>query len=75
MVDKTICKFRCSHVKDFGTAEEVRLDAQYDQTLDEDRRFAQASPSGHLEVVISNPAVRGFFQPGKTYYLEATPAE
>lgn len=75
MPDSTICKFRCESVTRYVTGQQVKLQAQYDETLDEDRRFAKASPSGSLEVSISNPAIDGFFVPGQAYYLTITPAD
>lgn len=75
MPDSTICKFRCASVTLYhGPSQEVHLRAEYDEALDEDRRFAKASPSGDLKVFITNPAIDGFFEPGKTYYLTITPA-
>lgn len=74
-LDSTVCKFVCQSVEKFqGGNERVKLAAQYDQSLDEDRRFSQASPSGEMTVSISNPNVIGWFEPGKAYYLTATEA-
>lgn len=75
MVDKTICKFRCDSVKHFGYANEVTLHAQYDETLDEDRRFSKATPSGNITFMVTNPNIFDFFVPGKCYYLNITPAD
>lgn len=75
MPDSTICKFRCASVTHFQhPSQEVHLRAEYDETLDEDRRFAKASPSGEMKIFISNPAIEGFFTPGQAYYLTITPA-
>lgn len=71
MIDKTICKFRCESVKDYGYSREVTLHAQYDETLDEDRRFA----NGNMVFSVTNPNVLNFFTPGKCYFLEISPAE
>jgi hypothetical protein len=74
-IDKTICKFVCDTVtKHQSGMEKVKLDAQYDQSLPEDRTFAKASPSGSFEVYVSNSNVHGFFVPGQAYYLEISPA-
>jgi hypothetical protein len=71
----TICKFTCQTVtKDASGNELVKLAASYDQTLDEDRRFAAATPSGNAEFYISNPNLRGWYEPGKAYYLTVTEA-
>jgi len=75
LIDSTICKFVCDSVtKHQYGGETVKLVAQYDEKLDEDRRFAKASPSGSFEVFVSNPNVHGFFEPGKAYYMTVTPA-
>jgi len=41
----------------------------------EDNEFAVATPSGSLEMYVSNPAARDFLEPGKQYYLDFTPAD
>ena len=43
--------------------------------LEENQRFNKASPSGELSITIDNPAAQGFLQPGKSYYLDFSPAE
>jgi hypothetical protein len=42
---------------------------------DEDNTFAKFSPSGSLELTITNPALLGQFNPGDTYYLDFTKVE
>ena len=70
----TICKFTCQTVtRDMYGNEIVKLSASYDTSLPEDRRFAAATPSGNAEFYISNPNLRGWYEPGKAYYLTATP--
>ena len=56
-------------------AKTVKFQAQYDQSIPEDQRFQQATPSGHAEMQIDNPAALGQFQLGKQYYVDFTPAE
>jgi len=56
-------------------AQNVTLAAQYDTEKTEDVSFAAATPSGKLEIYVSNPAVVGTFEPGKDYYLDLTPCE
>jgi len=36
----------------------------------EDNSFASATPSGKMELSIDNKEVHGFFQPGKSYYID-----
>ena len=47
----------------------VRLECQYDESIREDQRFYDATPSGHIEMTINNPAVIEKLQPGKAFYL------
>lgn len=50
-----------------------RFMAQYDTSVPEDQRYAKATPSGSLTIAVDNPAVT--FEPGKSYYLDFTPAD
>ncbi|MFJ6729979.1 hypothetical protein ACIQPQ_34280 [Streptomyces sp. NPDC091281] len=50
-----------------------RFHAVYDQSVPEDLRYAQATPSGELRLAVDNPAV--VFEPGKQYYLDFTPVD
>lgn len=36
----------------------------------EDNSFAKATPGGKLELNVDNPAVKGFFKPGRKYYVD-----
>lgn len=42
---------------------------------DENTQFWQYTPSGKLEMFITNPSATQFFEPGKDYYLDFTPVE
>ena len=53
----------------------IKLSAQYDQSIPEDRRFAQATPSGEMTMFVNNPPVADAFKPGQYVYLDFTPAE
>lgn len=73
---KTICKFVCESVTKFPhERKQVKLSARYDATLPDDQAFNKATPSGSFEAYIDNPAIEGFFDPGKEYYLEIRPVE
>lgn len=39
-------------------------------TSAEDNSFAKATPGGKLELTVDNPAVKGFFKPGRRYYVD-----
>ena len=47
--------------------------AVYDPKTPEDQRYAKATPSGTLTILVDNPAVS--FEPGKSYYLDVTPVD
>ena len=47
---------------------------QYDSTIEEDRRFYDATPSGQCEMLVNNPAVIEEFKIGQDYYLDFTPS-
>lgn len=69
-------KFRCNSVQDFGQGGETSaLGAVVDDGTPENERYHTATPSGSLTLSVSNPSVRGFFKPGKSYYLDFTEAE
>lgn len=73
-------KFRCTfetHKKWGPESEHVtrsyEFQAMYDPDAPEDQRYAKATPSGNLTIAVDNPAVA--FEPGKSYYLDFTPAD
>lgn len=70
-------KFRCTSVEHFGPGTEgsrtFKFAAQYDDTIPEDQRFSQYTPSGELRITVDNPSVQ--FEPGQQYYLDFTLAE
>ena len=37
--------------------------------------WSKHTPSGHLQITITNPAAIDAFEKGKAYYLDFTPAE
>lgn len=48
----------------------------YEGTQDgvhEDNTFSRYSPTGEFKIHVTNPALLGKFQPGDTYYFDATP--
>lgn len=64
-------KFRCTSVETRQTDAHGKLykfDAVYDPSIPEDQRFATATPWGHMEINVTNPAVT--FTPGTSYYLD-----
>jgi hypothetical protein len=57
-----IGKFRVSKNELYHGSTKVTLAALYDDKLDEDRRFAQATPSASVEMVITNPSANEQFK-------------
>lgn len=72
-MEKIRAKFYCNSVKSDEYGELVNLSAVYgndDKDNEENNQFAEATPSGQIEMMISNPSAKGFIQEGKTYYLD-----
>lgn len=70
------CKFTVSSVTTYqGGNRKVTLAPQYDQSIEEDRRFSKYTPSGSLEMLVDNPNVIDALQLGKTFYIDLTPVE
>lgn len=48
---------------------------EYDNAIEEDRRFQQATPCGQAEFQIDNPAAISQLVIGKSYYFDIVPAD
>lgn len=71
-------KFVCTSVTEHAnnSNKTIKLTAQYDMNIPEDRRFQKATPYGEFKVVVSNPAaVERLAVLGKAFYLDLTPCE
>jgi hypothetical protein len=75
-------KFRCNSIEQFGgTNKKVRLQpvtaysGSPSDASEEDRAFWAATPSGSLEMHVSNPSAADYFEIGKSYYLTFEAAE
>jgi hypothetical protein len=70
-------KFRCvSETKNcygFPDSRVYKFQAMYDPEIPEDLRYAQATPSGSLEMTVDNPSAQ--FTVGAYYYLDFEPAD
>lgn len=65
-------KFRCSAKE--GTT--VFFHTVYSEEIQsEDGRFTKATPWGELRMNVDNPAAAIQFEPGRSYYLDFTPAD
>ena len=56
-------------------ARTIKLEPQYDDSIPEDRRFAQSTPSGELSMYVNNPAAVEELKIGKFFYLDFVPVE
>lgn len=52
----------------------IRLSAVWDDGIDENARFAKATPSGSIEIQIDNPLAAEFFELGKYVYVDFSSA-
>lgn len=74
-------KMRLQHItrREYGMGIQpshvAHFSCEYDPSLPEDARFCKATPSGHLEMTVDNPAALAKLEPGKCYYLDFTQAE
>jgi hypothetical protein len=79
MTDRVRAKMRCftvDHLRDGrpeSTYAEVRLQAVYDDGDPTNKSWSQATPSGEVRMMITNPSAVAAFEPGKEYYVDFTP--
>jgi hypothetical protein len=67
-------KFRVDSVTCYAGSREVTAFAVHSGDP-EDNQFADATPAGKLSMTVTAGAAKDFFQPGKSYYMDFTPAE
>lgn len=53
----------------------IRLGAVYDNGIEENAKYAKATPSGSIEIQIDNPSAAEFFELGKYVYVDFSAAE
>jgi hypothetical protein len=71
-------KFMVTEITEMAWSKEARkvvLTPQYDNTIEEDRRYAKATPSGRIEMQIDNPSALAALPMGKQFYVDFTPVE
>jgi hypothetical protein len=68
-MDKVRGKFTCTKAVDTSYGKEVSFWALYSNNP-EDNQYAQATPSGNITMIVSNPSVKDFFKEGVKYYLD-----
>jgi hypothetical protein len=52
----------------------IVLRPEYDHTIPEDQRFAQATPSGEILLQVDNPSARTALTLGNSFYVDFSPA-
>ena len=67
-------KFHVNSITYDGYGQSVKMQAVHDGSP-ENNQFAKATPSGNLEMYISNDAAMDFLKVRHAYYLDFTPAE
>lgn len=71
-------KFMVTEVTEMHWSKDARkvvMTPQYDNSIEEDRRYAKATPTGRIEIQIDNPAALAALPIGKQFYVDFTPAE
>ena len=58
-----------------NTGKKLVFFPQYDTSIPEDQRFAQATPSGRFEMTVDNPSALAQFEIGHQYYVDFHPVE
>ncbi len=53
----------------------IKLSPQYDTSIEEDRRFSKATPSGEITMFVDNPPASEFLIAGGVFYVDFTPVE
>ena len=66
-------KFAVLSVTGGGASATVTMEPQYDETVEEDQKFCQATPWGHLQMFVDNPRALELLKPGQQFYLDLTP--
>lgn len=57
------------------SARELTMRCVHASEIPEDQKFSQATPSGHITLLIDNPAALEKLPMGKTFYVDFIPAD
>jgi hypothetical protein len=58
-----------------GRGSTVYLGTQYDPEVPEDQRFATATPSGYMQMLVTNPVVLDQLKVGQVFYVDFSEAK
>jgi len=67
------CKFRLTeiHTNCFNSEQKTFIFYPcYDPSIEEDRRFYNATPTGRLDITVNNPVVLNEWKLGSFYYFD-----
>lgn len=56
-----------------GSGKTVKLQPRYSKQVPEDKRFAEATPTGDLTMYVNNPAALEHLKAGAIFYLDFVP--
>ena len=56
-------------------ARRIKLTAQYDERIEEDRKFAKATPSAEIIMTVDNPVAVEALAIGGQFYVDFIPVE
>lgn len=66
-------KFRVTKIAEtLWGQKEVTLSPEYDTSIEEDRRYAKATPSGTITMMIDNPPAVDYLKLGEFFYVDFT---
>ena len=69
MTNELKAKFQCQTILVGSDVETPKLTAVYGKDGTPNGQWSKYTPSGSLEMQITNPGARGFFKPGKSYLI------
>lgn len=67
-------KIFVQQVTDNGYSEQTKMSGVFSGTP-EDNTFSSPTPCLSIDMTVDNPNAKGFFKPGKKYYVDFTEAE
>ena len=70
MIDSVFTKFKVGSVTDFGNDNHNIKMSPVTNDNNLNKSFSMYTPSGSIEMHITNPNCIGFFEAGKEYYVE-----
>jgi len=71
-------KFKCERVEKGFSGDDPYVSVHFGAVIDdgpENKSWSKWTPSGQLQMTISNPNLIDHFVPGKEYFLDITEAE